>query len=334
MAFHNIRLFDDTLEREYGSDGGPKIDVNVVKLPSGSEHRVARWNGGLREYNLGYGLREAEDVYKVYKFFLMRGGAEHSFPLKDWLDYATTATGTTHLPGDAAVARTDVQIGVGDGTTTTFQLKVLYTDAVLTRTRNITKPVNGTVLIEVDGVLKTEGADYTINYLTGLVTFTAAPSSSLLIKAGFEFNVEVRFDITSEAMRAVIKSFDTAGYSDIPAIEIPDELPINDALPKRGGDHHAVSAVDVTLTPSDGIFHSFLVTGAGRSVIVEGTLTNWPKGGNYFKFLSLPSSTQSIDIDTDTAVTLATLAAGEACILVIGLDTDGTTKKWFAIKGA
>jgi hypothetical protein len=52
--------------------------------------------------------------------------------------------------------------------------------------------VTGTVLLADEGVLKTEGADYTIDYSTGRVAILFPPEGTLTW--GGEFDVPVRFD--------------------------------------------------------------------------------------------------------------------------------------------
>ena len=56
-------------------------------------------------------------------------------------------------------------------------------------------PVNGTVEISVAGVPKTETTHYTVDYATGMVTFTPGniPAAAQAVTATFEFDVPVRF---------------------------------------------------------------------------------------------------------------------------------------------
>ena len=57
---------------------------------------------------------------------------------------------------------------VGDGATTTFSLGE--------------PPKQGTVSVAIDGTLKLENTDYTVDYSTGDITFTAAPESGATIE--------------------------------------------------------------------------------------------------------------------------------------------------------
>ena len=58
--------------------------------------------------------------------------------------------------------------------------------------RRIVKPVAGTVRVARGGVETTSG--WWVDATTGVVTFGAAPGAGVLITAGFEFDVPVRFD--------------------------------------------------------------------------------------------------------------------------------------------
>ena len=130
-------------------------------------------------------------------FFLARGGSSNGFLLKWPHEHNSTATGFLLSSGSgtfgSATTSADQLIGTGDGGTVDFQLVKRYTDAAGTLTRNITKPISGTVKVQSNGVDLTEGADFTVNYATGVVTLASAPTSGHLVKAGFDFYFPVRF---------------------------------------------------------------------------------------------------------------------------------------------
>ena len=58
--------------------------------------------------------------------------------------------------------------------------------------RRIVKPVAGTVRVARGGVEAASG--WSVDATTGVVTFAAAPGAGVLVTAGFEFDVPVRFD--------------------------------------------------------------------------------------------------------------------------------------------
>jgi len=71
---------------------------------------------------------------------------------------------------------TGENVGVGDGTTTTFTLANVGEGIVYQ-----------SETIYLDGVAQTRDTDYTINYNTGQITFTTAPASGVAITADYKY---------------------------------------------------------------------------------------------------------------------------------------------------
>jgi uncharacterized protein (TIGR02217 family) len=182
MAFHEIR-FPDNISR--GARGGPERRTQIVELASGEEERNASWTNSRRRYDAAYGIRRADDLAAVVAFFEARNGRLYGFRWKDWGDYKSC------LPS-AVPAATDQTIGTGDGTTTAFQLVKAYSSGAQTWIRSITKPVSGTVKVALDGIAQASG--WSVDTATGQIIFTTAPASGVIVSAGFEFDVPVRFD--------------------------------------------------------------------------------------------------------------------------------------------
>ena len=111
-----------------------------------------------------------------------------------------------------------VQLGIGDGVGTAFQLVKRYGDAGGESVRTIEKPVAGTVVLSVGGVA-VPAADYTVDTATGVVTFKAGkiPASGT-IRAGFEFDVPVRFD--TDRIDIDLSQFEAGRIPSIPLVEI------------------------------------------------------------------------------------------------------------------
>jgi hypothetical protein len=88
------------------------------------------------------------------------------------------AIGALHIrgiKGTAALNTTTSQpIGTGDGSTTTFSM-------------SNSPLIPGSHAVLVDGITQTFGADYDVEYDTGLVTFTTAPASSVSITADYTY---------------------------------------------------------------------------------------------------------------------------------------------------
>jgi uncharacterized protein (TIGR02217 family) len=173
----------------YGSSGGPAWSTNVVETDSGAESRNQRWSSPRHEYDVSYGIRSLASLETLLKFFHVVSGKAIGFRYKDWMDFKSCDRLSTP-------AATNCAIGTGTGALATFQLYKTYTQGSYTRSRKIWKPISGTVLIAVAGATKTETTHYTIDYTTGVVTFTGGnlPGAAAAVTAGFEFDVPVRFD--------------------------------------------------------------------------------------------------------------------------------------------
>lgn len=206
MALHEVR-FPDNISR--GARGGPERRTQIVELASGDEERNASWANSRRRYDVAYGIRRADDLAEVVAFFEARNGRLHGFRYKDWADYKSA------LPSQAITA-TDQQLGTGTGSLQTFQLAKRYTSSAQTWVRTITKPVTGTVRVALGMVEQMSG--WTVDTTTGVVTFTTAPAGGVVVRAGFEFDVPVRFD--SDTLDVTLDFERLGSITAIPLLEI------------------------------------------------------------------------------------------------------------------
>ena len=184
----------------YGATGGPMFLTDVVTTISGHEQRNSKWSQSRAKYNVASGVKTETQWQALIAFFRARRGKAVGFRFKDWSDYKVES----------------VQIGVGDDSTTEFQLVKIYSSGPVAVSRDITKPVAGTVDIYVDSVLQSSGVS--VDTTTGIVTFSSAPATDEVITADFEFDVPVRFD--TDEMAVSMDSFDAGNWSSIPLIEV------------------------------------------------------------------------------------------------------------------
>lgn len=216
MAFLESPRFP--IDINYGSVGGPVFKTEIVTYGNGAEYRNSVWSLPLNRYDLRYAVKTRADLVNIYEFFLAQKGRANGFRIKDLWDYTSAQDGKT------AQTSNDVQIGVGTGALTTFQLVKKYTKGSETLTRTIKKPVSGTVLIKKDGVLQTETTHYTVNYTTGIVTFISPPANGHVITAGFQFDVPVRFDTDDlggvQLLLYTTSGADIASLESIPLVEV------------------------------------------------------------------------------------------------------------------
>ncbi len=206
MAFHEVR-FPDNISR--GARGGPERRTQIVELTSGDEERNASWANSRRRYDVAYGVRRADDLAAVVAFFEARNGRLYGFRYKDWADYKSCLPSQRPTP-------TDQGLGTGDGTAVTFQVAKIYTSGSQAWTRPVTKPVAGSVQVALDGMEQTTG--WSIDTTTGLVTFEAAPGAGVLVTAGFEFDVPVRFD--TDTLDVTLDLERLGSITSIPLLEI------------------------------------------------------------------------------------------------------------------
>ncbi|PIX38142.1 MAG: TIGR02217 family protein [Armatimonadetes bacterium CG_4_8_14_3_um_filter_58_9] len=215
MDFHEVR-FPTSISK--GSSGGPRRRTDIVTLRSGYEERNSVWADSRREYDAGLGIRNINDMHDVLAFFEARLGRLYGFRWKDWTDYKS-------CPPMQVVASNDQTIGTGNGTSKKFQLKKAYTSGPATYTRVITKPVSGTVLVEVNGVL-ISGANYSLDLITGIITLVTAPLNGHVVKAGFEFDVPVRF--ANDVMDISVEQFNAGSAPQVNVIEVKTTLGVLD----------------------------------------------------------------------------------------------------------
>ena len=205
-SFHELRF---PVEVSFGATGGPERRNEIVALTSGREKRNLRFAQSRRHYDAGTGVRSLADLYEIVDFFEARRGSFHGFRFRDPFDMKSCRP-------DLTPAASDQLIGTGNGATAAFQLVKRYGAGADAYRRAIIKPVAGTVRVQVAGSEKTAG-QFEVDTRTGIVTFAPGhvPASGQQVRAGFEFDVPVRFD--AERIAISLSAF-KAGQ--IPSVEI------------------------------------------------------------------------------------------------------------------
>lgn len=201
MSFHEVRL---PARLAFGSTGGIERRTEVVTLASGFERRSTPWAHGRRRYLIGAGVRSLDDAAALIAFFEGRRGRLYGFRFRDFADFKSCAP-------SGAISPTDQVLGAGDGETRTFPLTKLYADLA----RPITKPVDGSVRVAVDGE---ETGAFAVNAATGLVIFDFPPADGAAVAAGFEFDTPVRFD--TDRIDVTLETFEAGRLVAVPLIEL------------------------------------------------------------------------------------------------------------------
>ncbi len=208
--FHETRF---PLDISIGAIGGPVRKTEIVSLVSGHEKRNTKWAHSRRNYNAGFGIKTIDDLQDVIAFFEERRGSLFGFRFRDPIDHKSCKP-------SQIITNVDQNIGVGDGSTTVFQLKKLYGTLATGYYRPINKPVSGSVKVAIDGTSKTEGSDYSISYETGELVFLpgSTPVANSQISAGYEYDVPVRFD--ADEISINLNAFRAGEIPSIPLIEV------------------------------------------------------------------------------------------------------------------
>lgn len=207
-GFHDV-LFP--LAVALGSTGGPERRTEIVALGSGREERNQRWAVSRRRYDAGTGVKTLDDLYAVVDFFEERRGQLYGFRFHDPLDHKSCAPGQDH-------AGTDQLLGVGDGVETDFALIKTYGDLFAPFKRPIMLPREGEIAVDVGGVARVLGADFT--FADGMISFLphAVPPLGAAVSAGYAFDVPVRFD--TDRLAVSISQFRAGAIPSIPLVEI------------------------------------------------------------------------------------------------------------------
>lgn len=190
-----------------GSQGGPMRKVDVVKLVSGFTHRDSIWADSLKVFDVGYGIKNLNDVDSVVNFWEAVGGNLYGFRFKDHADFKS-------CPPMNTPTNTDQVLGTGDGVQTAFQLVKKYEKGALSYTKDIKKPVSGTVICSLNG---SSTSSFTVDTITGIVTFGSAPANGVIVRAGFEYDLPCCFGV-SELI--IDRNFKNGNISSLPIEEI------------------------------------------------------------------------------------------------------------------
>jgi uncharacterized protein (TIGR02217 family) len=182
----------------------PSFSTDVVTTAGGAEQRNSAWADARLRYDAGPGVRSEEDLHSLLAFFRARRGAAIGFRFEDPLDNSSNG-----MVGEPQAA--DQPIGTGDGVRTEFALVKNYG----TQARRITRPVAGTVRLSAGGAELTSGW---LIEAGGVVAFDEPPPAGVEIRAGFRFDVPVRFD--EDRLTFNLSTFRAGEIASVPLVEV------------------------------------------------------------------------------------------------------------------
>ena len=201
----------------------PRWSTRITQVDSGAEHANQRWAHPLYKFTLPDAAREAAIWQRVRDHWLVMRGPLHTWPFRDPLDFASRSLDEANTT--PVITGMDQVIGTGDGAKTTFQLVKTYTVGAQSYERTIYLPIVSTVLVTINGV---NAADYlpgsptmtwSVTRLGGQVTFSEAPQAGHIVRAGYLFDVEVRF-ADDNAFDSILVDAEVGGYADITLFEV------------------------------------------------------------------------------------------------------------------
>lgn len=198
----------------------PRWSTDLQQVDSGAERANQRWESPLHTFILPNAIREHVTYEAIHNHWMAMRGPLQTFPFRDPLDFASAALVQPNFV--PTLSRTDQPLGTGDGVTRTFQLVKQYTRGVQTYTRTVAHPVVSTVIVGFDGFdpeTLSPSFPWTVDRLTGLVTFVDAPGPGVVLTAGFLYDVEVRFD-SDDAFDGIVQTYGVSGFADITLTEI------------------------------------------------------------------------------------------------------------------
>lgn len=180
--------------------GGPAFDTRITEDILGREERQATWSFPRSRWTVGHWIGDKDKLDTLIEFFRVVRGPLYGFRFKDWTDYQ--ATGQT--------------LSAIEGSSTEFQLSKTYGYGGESVTRDIKKPVSGTVVVYDNGAQ--QGSGWSVDTTTGIITFSSAPAGP--VTADFEFDVPARFE--TEALEASVTILTVGRWDGIRIIELID----------------------------------------------------------------------------------------------------------------
>ncbi|MDR6710005.1 uncharacterized protein (TIGR02217 family) [Novosphingobium sp. 1748] len=188
---NDMNAFDDVaypLPLGLDTKISPAFSTSVTTTASGFERRNSLWNDARLSFDVGPGIRSEQDLGCLLGFFRARRGPARGFRLSDPSDFSSNGMTGTPSAGDQV-------LGIGDGLLASFPLVKRYGAGALgddeAQLRRITRPRSGSVLVSVNGMAQASGW---VLGAGGIVQFTTPPAAGAIVRAGFMFDVPVRFE--------------------------------------------------------------------------------------------------------------------------------------------
>lgn len=206
-----VQAFDDIsfpLDIGRRAQVAPAFSTRVIESVSGHEQRSSEWADARLSFDAGPGVRSEADIATLIGFFRARRGAARGFLFRDPFDHVSGLFGSAPDPNDQV-------LGLGDGSQSEFRLLKLYGEEDDAQQRFITRPVEETIRVALDGVEQMTGWSHIGG---GVIAFEEAPEDGVLVAAGFVFDVPVRF--AEDRLEIDRETFAAGVVPSVPLVEI------------------------------------------------------------------------------------------------------------------
>lgn len=207
----DMQAFDDVpYPLRLGRDTSviPEFSTSVSVTASGFERRNSLWSDARLRFDVGPGVRSEAELGELIAFYRARRGPARGFRLRDPSDHSSR--GMTGAPTPL-----DQVLGAGDGQRTEFALVKGYGEGEARQVRRITRPDFASILVSVDGAVRAGGWTLAAG---GIVVFDEAPAAGAVVRAGFLFDVPVRF--AEDRLEVSGAAFAAGEAPSVPVVEI------------------------------------------------------------------------------------------------------------------
>lgn len=188
----------------------PEFSTSIAVTASGHERRNSLWSDARLHFDVGPGIRSEAELCELVAFFRARRGPARGFRIMDPFDHSSNA-----MIGSPTML--DQLIGIGDGIRADFQLIKSYGGGQ-PQVRPITRPRPETLMVSVGGAASTA---WTLSE-SGVLRFLAAPPEGAEVRAGFLFDVPVRF--AEDRLDVSSVNFAAGEAPSIPLIELRETV--------------------------------------------------------------------------------------------------------------
>lgn len=203
----------------YPATSSPVWSTTLVSAASGAESANQNWEHPKHRFRLAQAIRCQETFEALKDHWLVMAGPFRLWPYRDPLDFASIPLEESDLA--PAIGASDQQLGTTAPGETEFQLIKTYTRGSLSFVRRIELPVVSSVVVSLDGTpVASDDIDtpWEVDREGGILRFLIEPDPGLIVRAGFLFDVPVRFE-TDNQLEGIVHAWRETSFADLVLLE-------------------------------------------------------------------------------------------------------------------